>query len=378
MPRHYSDPTACQGGSSFGWVQFDKEFVVCSLDLLSGLTEGLGSEIESLVSQSNLRDLLLQCCMDDSADICQSVFSLLGDLARETISVANNACWAIGELAIKVNQAISRLVLILQHAAGLNKSLIENSSIALGRLALVCPELVSPHMEHFMQSWCISFTYTLDILIRERYPKFIYDIFLLPYLLLRGKVFSQSESITVEGIPNGQLVAVLAVPGAIYPNKVSELGCDKQWQKTAEDYTLLDRQALGVVRLSLSKNVAYDVVNVKTTYKLIKALSNIYEKPSTSNKGIDTPYLLDGYGILGNGLLVHQSLGCGICFKNDTAYMLSESVLWYAPWLSDQLEWICGMLHGLVINWSSSAIETSRNRVNGEYRDDKKDVRKSG
>ncbi|GKE46157.1 hypothetical protein Tco_1477415 [Tanacetum coccineum] len=25
---------------------------------------------------------------------------------------------------------------------------------------------------------------------------------------------------------------------------------------------------------------------------------------------------------------------------------------------------ICGMLHGLVINWSSSAIETSRNRVN--------------
>lgn len=30
-------------------VQFEKEFVVCSLDLLSGLTEGLGSGIESLV-----------------------------------------------------------------------------------------------------------------------------------------------------------------------------------------------------------------------------------------------------------------------------------------------------------------------------------------
>ncbi|GJT10077.1 transportin-1 isoform X1 [Tanacetum coccineum] len=27
-------------------------------------------------------DLLLQCCMDDGADICQSAFSLLGDLAR--------------------------------------------------------------------------------------------------------------------------------------------------------------------------------------------------------------------------------------------------------------------------------------------------------
>ena len=37
-----------------------------------------------------------------------------------------------------------------------NKSLIENSAITLGRLAWVCPELVSPHMEHFMQSWCIA------------------------------------------------------------------------------------------------------------------------------------------------------------------------------------------------------------------------------
>ncbi|GJV83806.1 retrovirus-related pol polyprotein from transposon TNT 1-94 [Tanacetum coccineum] len=63
--------------------------------------------------------------------------------------------------------------------------------------------------------------------------------------------------------------------GAIYPNKVvSEPGYDKQWQKTA----------LGAVRLSLAKNVAYNVVNEKTTYGLFKALSNMYEKPSASNK----------------------------------------------------------------------------------------------
>ena len=30
-------------------VSYDKEFIVCSLDLLSGLAEGLGSSIESLV-----------------------------------------------------------------------------------------------------------------------------------------------------------------------------------------------------------------------------------------------------------------------------------------------------------------------------------------
>ncbi|GKB32448.1 retrovirus-related pol polyprotein from transposon TNT 1-94 [Tanacetum coccineum] len=52
----------------------------------------------------------------------------------------------------------------------------------------------------------------------------------------------------------------------------------------AENWTLLDRQALGAVRLSLEKNVAYNVVNEKTTYDLFKALSNMYEKPSASNK----------------------------------------------------------------------------------------------
>ncbi|GJV21184.1 hypothetical protein Tco_1370204 [Tanacetum coccineum] len=44
------------------------------------------------------------------------------------------------------------------------------------------------------------------------------------------------------------------------------------------------KQALGVVRLSLAKNVAYNVVNEKTAYGLFKALSNMYEKPSASNK----------------------------------------------------------------------------------------------
>ncbi|KOM36413.1 hypothetical protein LR48_Vigan02g256300 [Vigna angularis] len=183
-------------------VQYDKEFIVCSLDLLSGLAEGLGSGIESLVAQCSLRDLLLHCCVDDASDVRQSAFALLGDLARvcpvhlhprlsefleaaakqleiskvkEAISVANNACWAIGELAVKVRQEISPVVLtvisslvpILQHAEGLNKSLIENSAITLGRLAWVSPELVSPHMEHFMQSWCTALSMIRDDVEKE-------------------------------------------------------------------------------------------------------------------------------------------------------------------------------------------------------------------
>lgn len=194
--------TLAKANPAAAGAQYDKEFIVCSLDLLSGLTEGLGSGIESLVSQCSLRDLLLQCCTDDAHDVRQSAFALLGDLARvcvvhlhprlseilelaakqleiskvhQAISVANNACWAIGELAVKVRQEISPFVLsvisclvpILQHAEGLNKSLIENSAITLGRLAWVCPDLVSPHMEHFMQPWCNALSMIRDDVEKE-------------------------------------------------------------------------------------------------------------------------------------------------------------------------------------------------------------------
>uniref|UniRef100_M4F875 Transportin-1 n=1 Tax=Brassica campestris TaxID=3711 RepID=M4F875_BRACM len=183
-------------------AQYDREFIVCSLDLLSGLAEGLGSGIESLVSQTNLRDLLLNCCMDEAPDVRQSAFALMGDLARvfpaylqprlieflqvasqqlstnligENLSVANNACWAIGELAVKVRQEVSPIVtnvvsalaLILQHAEAVNKSLVENSAITLGRLAWIRPDLVAPHMEHFMKPWCLALSMVRDDLEKE-------------------------------------------------------------------------------------------------------------------------------------------------------------------------------------------------------------------
>ncbi|XP_021833930.1 uncharacterized protein LOC110773712 [Prunus avium] len=51
-----------------------------------------------------------------------------------------------------------------------------------------------------------------------------------------------------------------------------------------EDWTLLDRQALGVIRLTLSRNVAFNIAKEKTTAGLMAALSSMYEKPSASNK----------------------------------------------------------------------------------------------
>ena len=64
----------------------------------------------------------------------------------------------------------------------------------------------------------------------------------------------------------------------------SHLLKNKPFVMSQEDWNLLDRQALGVVRLSLAKNVAYNIASVTTTYGLLKALSDMYERPSTANK----------------------------------------------------------------------------------------------
>ncbi|KAL6331348.1 hypothetical protein AAG906_011285 [Vitis piasezkii] len=51
-----------------------------------------------------------------------------------------------------------------------------------------------------------------------------------------------------------------------------------------EEWTLLERQVLGVIRLTLSRYVAHNVVKEKTTTDLMKALSGMYEKSSANNK----------------------------------------------------------------------------------------------
>jgi len=62
------------------------------------------------------------------------------------------------------------------------------------------------------------------------------------------------------------------------------LSGEKPEKMTKEEWDLLDRQALGVIRLSLTRNVAFNIIDEKTTSGLMSALSNMYEKPSASNK----------------------------------------------------------------------------------------------
>ncbi|VFQ99676.1 unnamed protein product [Cuscuta campestris] len=59
---------------------------------------------------------------------------------------------------------------------------------------------------------------------------------------------------------------------------------DKPKQMSDADWAGLDQKAMSVIRLSLTKNVAFNILKEKTAKGIMQALSNMYEKPSAANK----------------------------------------------------------------------------------------------
>ncbi|CAH8588883.1 unnamed protein product [Schistosoma turkestanicum] len=163
----------------------DKDFMVISLDLLSGLMEGLGSQMEHLVSSSPLVKLLCEAAQDVQPDVRQSSFALLGDLTKacfayiqpqisqfmtilannlssEHISVSNNAIWAIGEICIQLGEGMAPFASLFIHPLieiinrqNTPKTLHENTAITIGRLGFVCPGELAPHLCTFIRQWCL-------------------------------------------------------------------------------------------------------------------------------------------------------------------------------------------------------------------------------
>ena len=54
--------------------------------------------------------------------------------------------------------------------------------------------------------------------------------------------------------------------------------------KLKDQWKLKDQQALGLIWLTLSRNMVFSIIKEKTMSDLLKALSNMYEKPSAMNK----------------------------------------------------------------------------------------------
>eukprot|EP00253_Pinus_taeda_P023693 PITA_23693 len=59
----------------------------------------------------------------------------------------------------------------------------------------------------------------------------------------------------------------------------------KSTSVTDKEWNILDRKALGTIRLCLAASVAFNISKETTTEGLMSTLAKLYEKPLTSNKG---------------------------------------------------------------------------------------------
>uniref|UniRef100_M4BCU6 Importin N-terminal domain-containing protein n=1 Tax=Hyaloperonospora arabidopsidis (strain Emoy2) TaxID=559515 RepID=M4BCU6_HYAAE len=162
----------------------DPELIVCALDLISGMIEGLQHSSEALLNGSNILNVLMSCVRHEVLDVRQSAMGVVGDLAKyasntlrpslggllpvlienlnpDLQTVCNNASWSVGEIAIRigaemepyVESCLSRLIDMINRPK-LPRNLVENCAITIGRLGYVCPNVVAPHLQEFAMRWC--------------------------------------------------------------------------------------------------------------------------------------------------------------------------------------------------------------------------------
>ncbi|KAJ3072208.1 hypothetical protein HDU98_004050 [Podochytrium sp. JEL0797] len=196
---------ACAQGAPEAAEDPDMDFVIVSLDLLSGVVQGLGDSAMELVgaSQPPIMDVVEFCMKDGLSDIRQSAYALLGDLIISCfpivrprldtlfpliihqigrkdepyeMSVCNNATWATGELAMQLGaEAKPFLGPLLPVLVGIVntqpdrrlRTLQENAAITLGRFGLVCPAEMAPAMPVFALGWCAALRDVRDNMEKE-------------------------------------------------------------------------------------------------------------------------------------------------------------------------------------------------------------------
>ncbi|KAL1900210.1 hypothetical protein Sste5346_002520 [Sporothrix stenoceras] len=176
----------------------DKDFLITSLDLISAIIQALAGEKASMLvtdTQPAFFELLSFCLEDPTDEVRQSAYAVLGDCAKfvfpqlrpclntvlpillkqldmdnildEEIdagfSVINNACWSVGEIAIRYGKGMApytdellkscvEIVTNPRVPRGVN----ENAALALGRLGLANAEALAPHLHTFADEFLVS------------------------------------------------------------------------------------------------------------------------------------------------------------------------------------------------------------------------------
>ena len=177
----------------------DADPIVCAVDLLDGLVEGLGPNFAALVPSSRnygeqFLTVLVGLAGHDIAGVRMSTFAVVGDLTRQAPAViqpgfgeilteavasmdpmhpavCNNAVWAVGEICVKcgtnaeplrpyVADMLQNLISLLMGNAvdadgrvAAIPGLAENAAACVGRLAKVSPEFVSVDLPRFLVGW---------------------------------------------------------------------------------------------------------------------------------------------------------------------------------------------------------------------------------
>jgi transportin-1 len=171
--------------------------IICALDLLDGLVEGMGANFGMLVNASqrfgqHFLSVVHTMCRHEIAGVRMSAFALVGDVAHNSPAllepglsqiiqealhnmdpiqpqVCTNAVWSMGEICVRCR---GHSAVLEPHAATLMQNLIallvgnggtggsdipglpENSAACVGRLAQVNPSFVAPELPRFLLGWC--------------------------------------------------------------------------------------------------------------------------------------------------------------------------------------------------------------------------------
>ena len=149
------------------------------------MVEVFGENMQGLIGGSNLLQNLYECIISNDAHLRQTAFALCGDLARHCMpvlqvnvlekflpilcnniyitdpNVCNNAVWAISEISMKIGKNIASLlptiipkILVVLENDSMDDYIYENLSSSIGRLGLVCPEVVATSMDKWLKLFC--------------------------------------------------------------------------------------------------------------------------------------------------------------------------------------------------------------------------------
>jgi len=180
----------------------EREFLVCSLDMISALLDVLKEHFSTLLQQSNLIALLKELCTnfsgEENIDFAQSYFAVIGDIARHCghelipifpvvipcllqgcnesrfVEMCNNAIWAFGEVLLFLSperpysdfpQSVQPFIPTYLNAAlqllhvqddTETEELFETAGVAIGRAAFVCPQQMVSTLDSVIGRFLVS------------------------------------------------------------------------------------------------------------------------------------------------------------------------------------------------------------------------------